>query len=150
MFNFLKTLVGASEVPVADENVVFDETTGYLHFDIEDDNTVTRHTVSAPSAASVPWSGVTNKPDFTTEINVTLAANSWTAQNTYTITNSAITATVSGYIGVAPSATAAQREAARDAMICITSQSAGSLVLTADAENTPEVDIPIVITLLAD
>lgn len=149
MFKFLKTLAGAS-VPQQNENVIFDETTGYLHFDIEDDNTVARHTVKTPLAASVPWSGVTNKPEFTTEINVTLSANSWSNQNTYTITNSAITATVSGYIGVAPTATSAQREAAREAMICITSQSAGSLMLTADADDAPEVDIPVVITLLAD
>jgi len=83
-------------------------------------------------------------------INVTLSASGWTAQKTYTVSNAAITATANGYIGLAPSATAAQREASRAAMINVTSQSAGSIVLTCDADEKPTVNLPIVITLLTE
>ena len=83
-------------------------------------------------------------------INVTLSASGWTAQKTYTVSNASITATANGYIGLAPSATAAQREASRAAMINVTSQSAGSIVLTCDADEKPTVDLPIVITLLTE
>ena len=78
-------------------------------------------------------------------INVTLAAASWSG-NTYTVTNSNISATCNGYLGLSASATATQRAACRGAMIVITAQSAGSLTLTADG-TVPSIDIPIDIIL---
>ena len=134
-------------------DVIKEQDTGMMYYVVNLlalDSALGYEEFTAGTASSVPWSGVTNKPDFSAEIAVTLLASGWSAQNTYTITNSAITATVSGYLGIATSATVAQREAARDAMICITSQTDGTLVLTADADEAPSVDIPVVITLLAD
>lgn len=79
-------------------------------------------------------------------ISVTLDASSWSV-GTYTVTNSAITATCNGYIGLSSSATATQRKACRDAMMTITAQAAGSLTLTADG-TVPTVDVPIDIILI--
>lgn len=87
-----------------------------------------------------------NNKRASSAISVTLSASSWNA-GSYTVTNSAITATCNGYIGLSSSATATQREACRDAMITITAQSAGSLTLTADG-TVPTVDVPIDIILI--
>lgn len=52
MFKFLRALTGEASVTRAKDNILFDETTGYLHFDVEDNNTVERRTIHAPSNAS--------------------------------------------------------------------------------------------------
>ena len=52
-----------------------------------------------------------------------------------------------GNISVAHSATFEQREMARDAKLCVTGQSDGKLIISADGE-MPDIDIPVVITLL--
>lgn len=52
-----------------------------------------------------------------------------------------------GDIGLSQSATAAQREVARDAMLCITGQSAGTLTIAADGDK-PTIDIPVTVTIL--
>lgn len=74
------------------------------------------------------WAGV--DAPFTQELAVT---NLGTAQN--------------GNISVAHSATFEQREMARDAKLCVTGQSDGKLIISADGE-MPDIDIPVVITLL--
>jgi hypothetical protein len=104
---------------------------------------------NATAVAKADITGLGIPGDVSQTISVTLSASSWTAQKTYTVSNASITATSNGYLGLAPSATSAQREASRSAMINVTSQSAGSIVLTCDG-STPSVDLPIVITLLTE
>lgn len=52
-----------------------------------------------------------------------------------------------GIIGVAYNATSEQREIAREAMLTITGQEDGKLIVVADGE-MPEFDIPVYIILL--
>ena len=81
--------------------------------------------------------------------NVTLTAAEWRGSGPFTQTvyvESLSDFGGNGTIGLAQSATAEQRAAARDAMISITGQDARSLTMTADGEK-PTVDIPAVVTL---
>ena len=73
----------------------------------------------------------------------TLLATGW-ANNTQTITVSGVTANTKGTIGLPNTATAAQREAARNAMLAPTAYSANSVTIVADGE-APEINIPIMI-----
>ena len=91
-----------------------------------------------------------DKADHSTQTNLTLSANSWTGNSapyTQTLSITGLTATQNGLLGLATSATAAQREAARSAMMSVGTQSAGSLTVIADGA-CPEIDIPVTLTLL--
>lgn len=84
------------------------------------------------------------------QVTATLLASAWTGVDnpfTQTLLITGLTANQNGTIAVAQSATAAQREAAREALLSITGQRNGELDIVADGE-MPEVDIPVVVTLL--
>ena len=83
-------------------------------------------------------------------IECTLIASSWVgvdAPFTQELNVVGLGAVQNGNIAVAQNATFEQREMARDAKLCVTGQSDGTLIVSADGE-MPEVDIPVVITLL--
>lgn len=83
-------------------------------------------------------------------IECTLIASSWVGVDAPFTQELAVTdlgATQNGNISVAHSATFEQREMARDAKLCVTGQSDGKLIISADGE-MPDIDIPMVITLL--
>ena len=83
-------------------------------------------------------------------IECTLIASSWVGVDAPFTQELAVTdlgAAQNGNISVARSATFEQREMARDAKLCVTGQSDGKLIISADGE-MPDIDIPVVITLL--
>lgn len=83
-------------------------------------------------------------------IECTLIASSWVGVDAPFTQELAVTnlgAAQNGNISVAHSATFEQREMARDAKLCVTGQSDGKLIISADGE-MPDIDIPVVITLL--
>lgn len=82
------------------------------------------------------------------QVSVTLST-SWTgsvAPYTQTVTVTGVSASRVGFLDVAPSATAAQRSAAREALLYVTSQGANSITVTADGRK-PTVSIPCIVTL---
>lgn len=82
-------------------------------------------------------------------VTATLTAAGWSGSGPYTQTLSVagLTADGNGSIGLAQTATAAEREAARDAMLSVTGQAAGTLTVTADGDK-PTVDIPVTVTVI--
>lgn len=83
-------------------------------------------------------------------IECTLIASSWVGVDAPFTQELAVTdlgAAQNGNISVTHSATFEQREMARDAKLCVTGQSDGKLIISADGE-MPDIDIPVVITLL--
>lgn len=83
-------------------------------------------------------------------IECTLIASSWAGVDAPFTQELAVTdlgVAQNGNISVAHSATFEQREMARDAKLCVTGQSDGKLIISADGE-MPDIDIPVVITLL--
>lgn len=90
-------------------------------------------------------SELTNVPYPVTTLSVTLASASWTgtaAPYTYTISNSAITATSTQEVSPATDITADQLTALQSANIIDGGQAAGSMTLKAFGEK-PSVDIPV-------
>lgn len=90
------------------------------------------------------------KGDKSKSVDCTLVASSWVgvdAPFTQELAVTGLSSAQNGNISVAHSATFEQREAARDAKLCVTGQIDGKLIISADGE-MPEVDIPVVITLL--
>ena len=93
---------------------------------------------------------VGGKADSSSQVEATLLASAWAGVDspfTQTLTITGLKAAQNGTIAVAQSATAAQREAAREALLSLTGQRNGELDVVADGE-MPEVDIPVVVTLL--
>lgn len=83
-------------------------------------------------------------------VNTTLLASAWAgvdAPYTQELAVSGMSAAQNGTISVAHEATMEQRETARDAMLSVTGQEDGKLIISADGE-LPEADIPVVIILL--
>lgn len=90
------------------------------------------------------------KADKSGAVNATLLASAWVgveAPFTQEIAIDGLGAAQNGNISVAHSATAEQREIAREALLSIIGQSAGKLQVAADGE-LPEQDIPVVVILL--
>jgi len=90
------------------------------------------------------------KADNSGAFNTTLLHTAWTgvqAPFIQTILVEDLGENQNGTISVAHNATFEQREAAREAMLCVTGQSDGTLTISADGE-MPDIDIPVVIILL--
>lgn len=82
-------------------------------------------------------------------VNVVLLANAWTgleAPYYQTVSVTGLGATQTAEIILRNGATAEQREAARDAMLEVYEQSAGSITIVADGE-MPDIDIPATVIL---
>lgn len=82
--------------------------------------------------------------------NVTLTSDGWTGEGPYTqgvYIVYPLQSWTKGFIGIAQTATAEQREAARNALLSVTGQSGGALTITADGEK-PTVSIPLTLTIL--
>ena len=80
----------------------------------------------------------------------TLLASAWTGVDspfTQELAIEGLGATQNGIIDVSHDPTIIQRDAARNALLSITGQSNGVLIISADGE-LPEVDIPVVVILL--
>jgi hypothetical protein len=93
---------------------------------------------------------VAAKADPSAAVTATLTAAGWTglaAPYTQTVSVAGMTSTANGTVGLADSATAAQREAARNALLSKTAQASGSITIAADGDK-PTVDIPIAVILL--
>lgn len=90
------------------------------------------------------------KADNSTSITGVLLASAWTGIDspfTQELAVKGLGATQNGTISVSHDATIIQREAARNALLSITGQTDGALIISADGE-MPEVDIPVVVILL--
>ena len=90
------------------------------------------------------------KANSSISVSTTLLANAWVRVDspfTQNISVEGLGATQNGTISVAHSATAEQREMAREAMLSVVGQEAGQLTIAADGE-MPDIDIPVYIILL--
>ncbi len=90
------------------------------------------------------------KADNSVTVNIILSASAWSGSNapfTQAVQVEGLTAIQNGVISVANSATPEQRQAAREAMLSVISQTNGKLTIAADGE-LPEQDIPVSIILL--
>ena len=93
---------------------------------------------------------LSEKAKSSISINLTLLASGWVGADTpYTqeISVDGLKATHNGTISIAHNATIEQRTSARDAMLAITGQQDGVLIVSADGE-LPEIDIPITIIII--
>ena len=81
-------------------------------------------------------------------VNTTLSTT-WSGTGPYTqnVTISGMTSTKNATVGLASTATAAQREAARNAIFNVTNQTANQITITADGEK-PTITIPISVILM--
>ena len=90
------------------------------------------------------------KANSSIAVSATLLKSAWAGANspfTQEILIPGLTAVQNGEISVAHSATAEQREIAREAMLSVIGQEDGKLIIAADGE-MPESDIPVYIILL--
>ena len=90
------------------------------------------------------------KANSSISVSTTLLANAWVGVDspfTQNISVEGLGATQNGTISVAHSATAEQREMAREAMLSVVGQEAGQLTIAADGE-MPDIDIPVYNILL--
>lgn len=90
------------------------------------------------------------KANSSISVSTTLLANAWVGVDspfTQNISVEGLGATQNGTISVAHSATAEQREMAREAMLSVIGQATGQLTIAADGE-MPDIDIPVYIILL--
>lgn len=82
------------------------------------------------------------------DVNATLTAAGWSSDTipVQSITLTGITADTDGEICLPTAATAAQRAAAREAVMFISGQSANTLTIGCDGTK-PTIDIPVVVTI---
>ena len=92
---------------------------------------------------------LSEKANKSNAVESTLRANAWIGANspyTQEIAVSGLGTMQNGAIGVSHSASAEQRDAAREAMLSVVGQSANKLTISADGE-LPSVDIPVMIII---
>lgn len=77
---------------------------------------------------------------------LTLLASEWNDEQSQTLLIDGLGANQNGAISIDSTATAVQREAARNAVLCITEQEDGALTITADGD-VPNVDVPVLLIL---
>lgn len=77
---------------------------------------------------------------------LTLFASGWNDEKSQTLLVDGLGANQNGSISVGSTATVTQREAARNAVLCITAQVDGALTITADGD-VPNIDIPVLLIL---
>lgn len=90
------------------------------------------------------------KADHSSDVTLTLMSSGWSgvsAPYTYELSVAGLKANQNGHIEVAHSATFEQRQMAREAILCVTGQSDGKIIISADGE-MPELDIPVTIVML--
>lgn len=90
------------------------------------------------------------KADHSSSVTLTLVASGWSgvsAPYTYELDVTGLKVNQNGRIGVAQDATFEQRQMAREAILCVTGQSANRLTISADGE-MPDIDIPVTIVML--
>lgn len=90
-----------------------------------------------------------SKADHSEGLTGVLTAEDWEgdfAPYTQTVSVSGLEADQNGNVGLAITATSAQRAAARTAIISVVGQAAGTVTFAADG-NKPQIDIPFAITL---
>ena len=95
-------------------------------------------------------SALASKANLSTSISASLFASQWTGDSapyTQSLNISGMTSECNGMISLSSSATLDQRNSARDAMLSISSQEDGILIISADGDK-PTIDIPVVIVLL--
>lgn len=119
---------------------------------------VTMQSILCIRTADIDRQGIVQWSEFTElslavesrSVYATLVASAWTgtaSPYTQSVSVEGIYFYTNGDIGLDQDATAEQRAAAREAMLCITGQGNGSITVTADGAK-PTVDIPIAITIL--
>lgn len=86
-------------------------------------------------------------------VTVTATAAGWTDAGpsgpyTQTVNVTGVTASNNIIVGLASSATAQQRAAARDAAMSATAQGAGTITITCDGSSAPTVDLPVAVIIL--
>lgn len=87
------------------------------------------------------------KAEKSQAVETVLSAAAWTgteAPFTQVLSVSDLGATQNGSIALSPTATAAEREAARSALLCVLGQTENALTIGADGD-LPNCDIPVVI-----
>ena len=91
----------------------------------------------------VLWSAIKS-----TQVLATLTTT-WTGTGPFmqAVTIAGMTATKNGIIGLAPTATAAERTAAKAASLMLTSQDTNTITITADGDK-PTIALPIVVTMM--
>lgn len=95
-------------------------------------------------------SAIGEKAAHSKDVAGVLLAAAWSgtdAPYTQELAVDGLLSTQNGNISIGQSATPAQRKAARDAILSVTGQADGKLIITADGDK-PRVDIPVVTVLL--
>lgn len=81
-----------------------------------------------------------------TNVQATLLANAWSG-NSQTVEVEGMTATRTGLVGLAITATATERQACRNAILVMTAQGTDSITITADG-TVPSINLPINILMI--
>lgn len=91
-----------------------------------------------------------DKAQHSKEVHGVLLAAAWSgtdAPYTQELAVAGLSSTQNGNISIGQAITATQRKAARDAILSVTGQFNGKLIITADGDK-PRVDIPVITVLL--
>ena len=112
------------------------------------DITLTAADVGARPSTWTPTATEVGAAVPSTQVSATLTT-AWSGAGPFTqaVTIAGMTATKNGIIGLAPTATAAERAAAKAASLMLTSQGTDTITITADGDK-PTIALPIVVTMM--